>query len=307
MLSGVPFPTADKIRDGFWQPVYFRPNFDSPERLIVAVVANVGGHWEIARATALERLRCLYGSEAAVALAAVEHGLDYLANTVGRSDFEADLPEVVSGLSLGPRSAAQAKSAGELAQRWLRLTSSLHSSKKEHAMVAESAAPSPADTVQREISRDRLPVLVLTEVQKAAPQMREMFNPHILRMEQEQGARLLTHKAFVAFAGQRLAANFATLKAGQQKAAVTVSKRLMWDLEQHRGQEGKLLPRQAHEMLLYHPAKDDPTITTRQYDNIMDVIATLRREGENRNIGVQSYESVPEIADHIITLERARG
>lgn len=302
MLDDVAFPSADKMRDGFWQPVYFSPNFESSERLIVAVVANVEGQWEIARASALERLRCLYGSEAGTALQAIEVGLDYLGASVRTEDYEFNLSEVVSGLTVGPRSAAQARSAEELAKRWLRLTSSLHSAKKEYA-VADTAAASPVEAVQRDISRDRLPVLVLAELTKSAPRMREMFNPHIRRMEQEHGARLLTHKAFVAFTGQRLAANFATLKAGQQKAVVTVSKRLMWDLEQHRGAEEKLLPRQAHEMLLYHPAKDDPTITTRQYDNLMEVIDTLRREGDNRQIGVKSYESVPDIAEHILAVE----
>lgn len=306
MLDDVSFPSADKMRDGFWQPVYFSPNFDSSERLIVAVVANVDGRWEIARASALERLRCLYGAEASTALQAIEVGLEYLSTSVQARDYEAKLPEIVSGLTVGPRSAAQATSAEELAKRWLRLTSSLHSSKREH-VVAEAVATSPVDTIRRDISRDRLPVLVLAELSRSAPQMREMFNPHILRMEQEHGARLLTHKAFVAFTGQHLAANFATLKAGQQKVVVTVSKRLMWDLEQHRGSEGKLLPRHAHEMLLYHPGKDDPTITTRQYDNLIEVIDTLRREGDNRQIGVKSYESVPEIAEHILTIESAKS
>lgn len=306
MLDDVSFPSADKMRDGFWQPVYFSPNFDSPERLVVAVVANVEGRWEIARASALERLRCLYGAEAGTALQAIDVGLGYLSTAVQSADYESDLSEVVSGLTVGPRSAAQARSAEELAKRWLRLTSSLHSSKREH-VVPETVAASPAEAIRRDISRDRLPVLVLAELTRSAPQMREMFNPHILRMEQEHGARLLTHKAFVAFTGQHLAANFATLKAGQQKAVVTISKRLMWDLEQHRGAEGKLLPRQAHEMLLYHPAKDDPTITTRQYDNLMEVIDTLRREGDNRQIGVQSYESVPDIAEHILALESTKG
>jgi hypothetical protein len=63
--------------------------------------------------------------------------------------------------------------------------------------------------------------------------------------------------------------------------------------------------RHAHEMLLYHPSKDDPKSTTRQFDNLMDVIGTLRREGENRQIGVRSYDSVPEIAEHILELERS--
>ena len=48
MLDDVAFPSADKMRDGFWQPVYFSPNFESSERLIVAVVANVEDRWEIA-------------------------------------------------------------------------------------------------------------------------------------------------------------------------------------------------------------------------------------------------------------------
>jgi hypothetical protein len=303
MLDDVSFPAADHMREGFWQPIYFHPNFDSPERLIVGVIANVGGKWEVARASALERLRCLYGAESATALQAINHGLDYLEGAVGAEDYEADLSGVVSGLEVGERSLAQARDAPELARHWIRLVSSLHSAQKHLMTVSESMPSSPVDAVQRDISKDRLPVLVLAEMTKVAPSMRSMFNPHIIRLEQEHGARLLTHKAFVAFTGKRLAANFATVKPGQQKAAANIAKRLMWDLEQHREYEGKLLPRHAHEMLLYHPSKDDPTISTRQYANVMDVVETLKSEGQNREIGVRAYESVPEIADHVIETE----
>ena len=100
-----------------------------------------------------------------------------------------------------------------------------------------------------------------------------------------------------------MAANFATLKRGKQKIAVDISKRLMWDLEQHRDAEKGLLPRFSHEMILYHPAEDDPTITPKQYDNVMEVVGTLKDEGQGRDIRVMPYVSVPTIAEHILAEE----
>jgi hypothetical protein len=245
----------------------------------------------------------LYGREAAVALEAIELGLDYLDDAIRRGEAPGDVSQVVSGLEIGERVLGQAHNPRELATRWVRLISSLHDVRHEFGIEMASVAAVGADPVERDISRDRLPVLVMTQMAQRAPQTRLMFNSHVLRLEQDQSARLLTHKAFVAFSGKRVAANFATLKPGRQKVAVDISKRLMWDLEQHRDREDSLLPRHRHEMILYHPAKDDPTITPRQYNNVMDVVGTLEEEGRNREIAVLPYVSVPKIADHILTAE----
>lgn len=296
------FPDSNSVFDGYWQPVYFRPNLDTPERLVAAVIAHVNGKWHVARASALERLKCLYGNEAAVALEAIQVGLNHLQDSLRNNQQAADIQEVVSGLELGEVRAAQAKDAYDLATRWIRSISSLHSLRKEFA-VDEMIAADPVDVLERDISRDRLPALVMSQMAEFAPQTQAMFNPHVRRLAHDPGARLLTHKAYVAFSGKHVAANFATIKPGRQKTAVDVSKRLMWDLEQHRDAEKNLLPRHSHEMILYHPAEDDPTITPKQYQNVMEVVGTLQDEGDNREIKVLPYASVPTIADHILSAE----
>ena len=296
------FPDSNSVAQGFWQPVYFRPNLDSPERLVAAVLANVEGEWQITRASALTRLKCLYGREASLALEAIEIGLDHIEDALREGEPPDDVSEIVSGLEVGEKTAGQARNARELATRWLRSISSLHDLRSEYRLQSTMAVAE-ADPVERSISRDRLPVLVMERMIERAPQAKPMFNPHIVRLESDPAARLLTHKAYVAFSGKHVAANFATLKPGRQKVAVDISKRLMWDLEQHRDQENSLLPRQSHEMILYHPSEDDPTITPRQFDNVMDVVRTLEEEGTNREIQVLPYESVPKIADHILKIE----
>ncbi len=302
-IADMSFPASDTLKRGFWQPVYFRPNLDTPERLVAAVIGNVEGRWELIRASAPERLKCLYGREAAVALEAIEIGLEHLESTLRRGEIPVDVSDIVSGLEIGDKVAAQGNDARELATRWVRLISSLHDVRTELRLEGTPALVVGTDPIERDISRDRLPVLVMERMTQRAPEARSMFNPHVLRLEREHGARLLTHKAFVAFSGKHVAANFATLKPGRQKVAVDISKRLMWDLEQHREKEDNLLPRQSHEMILYHPSEDDPTITPKQYDNVMEVVRTLKDEGNNRQINVRSYVSVPKIAEHILKAE----
>jgi hypothetical protein len=302
-ISDMSFPDSSSVFEGYWQPVYFRPNLDTPERLVAAVIANVDGKWHLARASALDRLKCLYGNEAPVALEAIRVGLDYLENSLEKNRSAEDIRDIVSGLELGEAYAAQAKDAYDLATRWIRSVSSLHSLRKEFAVEAFDVAAAPTDVVERDISRDRLPALVMTQMGEFAPQTRSMFNQHVRRLADDPGARLLTHKAYVAFTGKHVAANFATLKPGRHKIAVDISKRLMWDLEQHRDAEKNLLPRHSHEMILYHPAEDDPTITPKQYVNVMEVVNTLQDEGENSEIKVLPYVSVPTIAKHILHAE----
>lgn len=298
-FSDIQFPSAGHLQSGFWQPLYFRPNFDTPERLVAAVLAYADGRWSLCRASALDRLKCLYGNEALVALEALNYGLEHLDSRLGTFGPDDEIPINVSGIVAGDRNPAQGFDAESIARRWIRMVSSLHDSRRELRSI-EIEAVEAVDAVDRRISRDRLPVLVMERITEIAPHARNMFDPHIHRMEQAKSARLLTHRAFVAFDGQKIAANFSTLKPGRNRVSVDVSKRLMWDLEQHRDANKASFLEQKHEMFLYHPANDDPTISEKQLDNILSVVENLREEGKNREIGVISDHSVEAIAERLI-------
>jgi hypothetical protein len=242
----------------------------------------------------------LYGKEAAVAVAAIEAGLsaleDRLANEIVSTEED-------SSLELGERLNAQAKSADDLASRWLRLISSLHDQTREYAYRQElrvMAAALVEDPIVRDIARDRLPVIVMDLMAKAAPQSRNLFNPHIRRLGEDPNTRLIGHKAYVAYDGKKVAANFSTLRAGRQKASVDVAKRLMWDLEQHRDQSHSLYGTQSHEMFLFHQPRNDPTITEKQFDHVMNVVETLSEEGRNREIKVVPRDSVEQISETLL-------
>lgn len=294
------FPNGSNLLDGFWQPIFFRSNFDTPERLVVAILAFAEGRWSIERANSLEKLKCLYGAESVIALDVIQYGLDELQSSLAQADAKPVLN--VSGLELGERREAQAKSADELAKRWLSQVSSLHSFRKDFASVSGNTAIG-VDSITRDISNDRLSVLVMEHVVNISPQSRPLFNPHVHRLERDESARHIDHGKYVAFDGKKVAANFSTIKPGRNKNSVDISKRLMWDLEQHRGQEISLLDKQQHEMFLFHPKKDDPTISIKQYDNVMEVVETLRREGSNRDIKVVAKDSVEEISRSLILAE----
>lgn len=308
ILPDFSFPPVDALSQGFWQPIFFIPNLDTPERLVAAVITCVDGKWVLTKATALDRLRCLYGQEAEIALEAVNFGLKEIESTLSSLSPSDKVSSPITGLELGDRMPAQGHDSAELGFRKLRLISSLHNRRKEYSSVALQpvAAALPADPLARDIERDRLSVLVMEHMAESAPQSRVMFNSHVRRLERDQGARLLTHKAYVAYDGKNVAANFATLKPGRHKVGVDISKRLMWDLEQHRESDRGFLNKYSHEMILYHPSRDDPTITPRQFDNVMEVVDTLQQEGQSRDIKVMSYISVPEISDHILQVEGLR-
>ena len=159
MITDDEFPDSSELPEGFWQPIYFRANFDTPERLVAGILAWVDGEWSLQKANALERLRCLHGSEANVAIQAVESGLRSLEISLDRNIDPTSYDLKISGLELGEKQASQSTTAKSLAQRWLRLVSSLHDPKREFVIEGLYAeAERVENAVSRDIARDRLSV-----------------------------------------------------------------------------------------------------------------------------------------------------
>lgn len=284
MIDHLSFPDCEGLNKGLWHPVYFQANFDTPERLVAGVVACVDGTWHVETASSLEKLRCLYGSDASVAIDIVKAGMRQLAKHLGHSNEISDSWLEVSGLSFGEGYVGQAKTAKELSLRWLRIISSLHDIKKENYIEGgnETQVHDQIGKVERRIAKDRLPVLVMEKMTDRAPNSKRFFNEYVLRLERNENARLIAHQAYLAFDGRKVAANFSTLRPGQHKSSVDVAKRLMWDLEQHRENSNNLYEKQYHNIYLYHPSKFEPTITERQYENVMEVVQSLTDEGRKR-------------------------
>ncbi|HYI41718.1 MAG TPA: hypothetical protein VE053_15525 [Allosphingosinicella sp.] len=298
------FPSREGMQRGSWVPIHFSPNPDTSERLVVAVVAVVGENWAIAEANALRRLNCLYGTEVVTAIVAIETGIqDLRARLTAEGVAALDASLVVSGLGLGEPQVGEASTASELAHVWLRAVSSVHDSRREAETLPVSIAGEAVDPVDHEIRRDRLPILVLQEIQHLRPALAGSFNRQIKLRAQNRDVRIKPQEVYIAFSGTNLVANFATLKVGRRKRTVDLSKRLMWDLEQHRRQDQGVLPDRKHEMLLYHPPKDDPELTERQYENLREVAEELSEQGRESGIGVAAYESVPIIARHVVSGE----
>lgn len=307
MIDKRSFPSSADLSVGLWYPVYFKANFDTPERLIAGVAAYVDGKWHIEPASALERLRCLYGNDANVAIDVISSGLDEMNMQLKEIKYISDIKLSISGIEIGEKQEAHAYDAKELAFRWLRRISSLHDQRREHSIIAEvenipqATALAP---VERDIARDRLSVLVMEQVVQQAPNLRHLFHTHVRKLEHNNSARLITHKAYVAFDGRNVAANFSTLKPGKHRPSVDVAKRLMWDLEQHRDADERLLKHQSHNIYLYHPSENDPTISNKQFANVMDLVETLSVEGQNRHIEVIAKSDVTEISNDLLAAER---
>lgn len=308
MMKGVEFPHHPELKDGVWRPIFFHSNFDTPERLVAGIVSCVDGEWHLQVANALDRLKCLYGKEAEVAIEAIQAGLAELEREL-RETRELPSALAVSGLTYGDEHKSQSPDAASLSQRWLRTISALHDPSREYALsgvriIDGNEIETASNKVSRAIERDRLSVLVFEDLVSRVPQVRSMFNPHVRKLSENENTRLLSHQAYVAYDGKRLAANFSTLKAGRHKVSVDIAKRLMWDLEQHREQHDSLLGPQIHEMFLHHPNKDDPQITERQFANVMDVVEMLQNEGERQKIVVKPFDDVERISADIIEIEK---
>lgn len=305
MIDRLSFPDSNALRAGRWCPIYFRPNFDTPERLVVGIAACVDGAWHVETASSLEKLRCLYGNEAEVVVELVSAAMRELAWNLKDAPDRSIKSVYVSGITLGEPIVARGHNAKQLALRWLRQVSSLHDRRKEGALdQAEPARVYKNNDVGRRIAKDRLPVLVMEKILEQAPSFRSFFHEHVKKLEQNITARITSHEAYVAFDGQHVAANFSTLRPGRHKTSVDVAKRLMWDLKQHREKENGLYKAHQHNIYLYHPSVDDPTITEKQYENVMDVVGTLAHEGRNLDIEVYPHSDVTQISSALLEAER---
>jgi hypothetical protein len=70
---------------------------------------------------------------------------------------------------------------------------------------------------------------------------------------------------FIDFSGSFLVANFGTLLLTNRAQSVDKIKRRLWDLKVDRDkQQESMMISRTHEMIVQHPAPDDPQITERQ-------------------------------------------
>ncbi len=294
------FPHLNKPVRAMWAPVFMSPIMGSPERLVIGVVAVSDSDFHIERANALARFQCLYGDAAETAVFAAELALDELEADCARRGVEAlTSPHPgFSGVCIGSVSEGEAPSLGDIARTWMTSLSSLYDAKD--FLAHEEAAAS----VERKMTSEQLPTLVFDYVKRRRPGLEGFFNEDI-REQRKRRRRSKIHDVIIDFSGSHLVANFGTLMASNRASSVDRIKRRMWDLKVNRDTERGPIAARAHEMIVQHPAADDPQVSERQYNAITEAISDLSEQAKKEEIGFNPMTNIAQIGDHILEAEAA--
>lgn len=301
------FPSKASLVAGVWAPVLFAPNPDTPERLVIAVAAVTANDYFVAPANSAKRLSCLYGPAATTALMVQEAAVRQLREEVAANGAAAleSVQFLFSGVSLGKQRSGEAKSAIELATRWLEATSSLHMADRSAVVEVDEPVQAAVAAIEAQTANDRLPVLVYKAVEEVDPDLGSFFSADI-RSRARKTPRPAPQKVFIGFAGSNVVANFAMLRPSTRpRGMIDHIKRLMWDLAQHQDDEaGRFTRQRSHEMIVFSRDAGDPEIDDSKASVLIEMMDDLREQGAKDEIRVQQRSSVNSIADHVRIAER---
>lgn len=259
------------------------------------------------RANRLNRLECIYGSQAAGAILAIEISLDELAADLAAdpslSSSEYQTP--TSGIMLGAAQEVEGPSLEAIAKSWLAGMSSLYAPVQESAKlaVAYTALESLDDAIASDRASDRLGGLLLRYVAERNPRLKAAFSHDILTNARRRRGH--AHGVHIDFAGAKVVANFAVLSPHGYTASIDRIKRRMWDLKVARDDERGGMLRREHEMLVQHPPANDPQLNQRQVDKIYESVRELERQADQEEIRFRPMLSVAQIGDHLLQREAA--
>lgn len=79
----------------------------------------------------------------------------------------------------------------------------------------------------------------------------------------------------------------------------------MWDLKVNRDTERSTMAIRTHEMIVQHPAADDPQVSESQYNAIAEAINDLTEQAGQEEINFNPMTGVNQIGDHILDAEAA--
>ncbi|HVC54995.1 MAG TPA: hypothetical protein VND95_03515 [Stellaceae bacterium] len=296
------FPRLQTRTQAQWAPILISPIMGSMEQLVIGVAAASAEARYVERANMLRRLQCLYGKEAETIIFAAQVAMDELKMDLAERGIAAltNPMKTFSGISIGPVAEGEANSIEELCRNWMCSLSSLYSASAMELMEAAPVQSAVADTLTA--SGDRLPALVLQYVTNFRPGLERFFNQDV-REQRIRRRSAKVHSVIIDFAGSSLVANFATLMASHHAASVDKIKRRMFDLIVQRDTEAQSLPSRVHEMIVQHPALDDPQITDRQAAVNQEGLIALSDQSRREEITFVPMTSVASIGDHVLQAE----
>lgn len=302
-LTAAAFPAFQRSVRARWAPVLLEPIAGSYERFVigVAVVGERGFHLEMANA--LERLKCLYSSDAQGALYAVQLTAEHLRRDLTKRAGAAlsDPKPAISGVIIGQCRDAEGESLEKIGVTWMLSLSSLYSVRSDEIAIQDVDDESDG---QGDGGGDRLPALVMDYVRAKRQGYFQYFRADL----RENKRRRLTgrsHEVLIDYSGSRLVANFGTLQVGGIARSVNLIKRRLWDLKVERDRDSSLISQRRHEMILQTPQPNDPQFSTRQYANLNEALQALEEQADQEELRLRTMHSVPQIGDHVLLAEAA--
>lgn len=299
------FPSTRQLVKGKRTAVLFRPIIGSVEQLVIGAVAFNSAGAFLGRANRLDRLQCFYGEQAAGAILAVELALDELEIDLANNPAllsDTEYAPLMSGVVLGTTTDAEGSSLSTIACSWLEGMSSLYASPHNSTLTTLEGMDLD-ETVRGERATDRLGELLLHYVEDRQPALISAFSSDI--RTQVRRRRGNAHGVFIDFSGTRIVANFGMLVPSSYAGSIDRIKRRMWDLKISRDNEKSGFLARPHEMLVQHPPENDPQLTQKQVDKIMESVQDLMKQADQEEIRFRPMTSVEDIGNHLMAREAA--
>lgn len=292
----IEFPDPDWFKDVSIVPLFIEPVTDSGERICVGVVA-VDDTGVKSLPVNLRRLRCLYGDGQRILELAAVYSLKSLEAHVivngMTTDSLARWEAPVDGVVVGEPTHTNSKSIDRALDLYL----------TKHSSLAATAAAGEEDEREERgasLSSSRLERLVREEILAAQPSLSECFGRKFWVKEGARPFRL-------AFAGQRLVANFTLLWPTQLSGAVRLSKSKLWDLAQARdglaagwfGKERAM----AFELLVHHATEADVTVSNRGLAMVGEALEELEAEADKYELRSRAIVTPTAMAKFVVEQE----
>lgn len=291
------FPTRRSTRKASWAPIYIEPVVGSGERICTAVVAGDDNGFIVVPVPSLDRLSCLYGTQAQALSFANDLALNAIRDWISTRGFAAieKWLSPVEGVVLGASRRGAGETLEDVARTGLLQCASLVEKLAEEDETSEAVA-------RTEVSTRRLEKLVREAVVEARPELHKRFDQQFRVNERARATR-------IGFTGNRLIANFGMLVPGQLAILVNNAKAKLWDLEQLRSgalvgmfpQTGVL----SFELLLNRVPRDAPQYSDRQMASVEEAGLELEAEADKVQIRARQMTSPGEIATFVLQQEAA--
>lgn len=294
------FPTLKGQKDVLWAPIFVCPIMGSPERLIAAIAVAGEKNHLIASAGGLEKLRCLYGSNADLIIAALQAEI---------SDLDAEMSvrkenALISTngnyhiISIGDVRESSAKNLRDFASNWLGSISSLHN---VHAHELQLVINQEKEAKKSKARGDALPRDVFKIAVKNHSKISDFFSQSI---RSGKSKRTSMSDIKVDFRGQKVVANFTAIRpvVDIRREFDRVFKRL-WELDVTQARSGH----QESDAVKYELLIQKPNIKLleKEGNKINKALEELASQADDKNLMLRQFSNAKDMVQHLEAREAA--